>query len=122
MRPVMKGEEHLSGVFEEFEKVHVDSFIDDFRQDAYARWMLMHFRLPADQKAAFAPFIRDRKLFCTYESKRWRVTGASTMGDIWLVRDFNRDSGYDVRVLAFDCKDWGPVSYTHLTLPTICSV
>ncbi len=104
----MKGEEHLSAVLAEHDKVHVDTFIDDFRQDAYARWMLMHFRLPADQKAAFAPFIKDRKLFCTYEGKRFRVTGASTMGDVWLVRDFTRDHGYDLRVVAFDCSNWSP--------------
>ena len=26
------------------------------------------------------------------------------------------------RVVAYDERGWGPVSYTHLTLPTICSV
>lgn len=104
----MKGESHVAVTLEAIEKLHVDTFIDDYKQDAYARWMLMHFRLPADQKVAFAPFIRDRKLFCTYEGKRFRVTGASTMGDIWLVRDFTRDVGYDLRVLVVDCKDWGP--------------
>ena len=31
----------------------------------------------------------------------------------------------DARVLldeGFNCREYGPVSYTHLTLPTICSV
>lgn len=106
MRPILKGEKHISMVLDEFEKQHVDYFIDDRKQDAYARWMLMHFRLPADQKLAFEPFIRDRKLFCTYEGKRYRVTGASTMGDIWLVKDQTRDHGYDYRVLVADCSAW----------------
>ncbi len=108
MRPIKIGEKHVTMTFEELERLHVDSFIDDRDQDAYARWMLMHFRLPADQKIAFGPFIKDRKLFCTYKSERFRVTGASTMGDIWLVRDFNRDFSYDLRVLVRDCRNWGP--------------
>lgn len=106
MRPVMKGEEHISGVLEEFDRQHVDHFIDDPTKDAYARWMLMHFRLPGFQRIAFGPFIRDRKLFCTYETKRFRVTGASTMGDVWLVRDYTRDHGYDLRVSVADCSAW----------------
>lgn len=108
MRPIKKGEKHISTVLDDLEKVHVDSFIDDPSQDAYARWMLMHFRLPSDQRVAFAPFIRDRKLFCTYEGKRFRVTGASTMGDIWLTRDYKKDYGHDLRVLVRDCSNWGP--------------
>jgi hypothetical protein len=104
----MKGETHISSLLNEVERVHVDSFIDDPTQDAYARWMFMHFRLPAWQKASFEPFIKERKLFCTYEGKRFRVTGASTMGDVWLVRDFKRDHGYDLRVVVYDCKDWSP--------------
>lgn len=87
---------------------HVDDFIDDPKQDAYARWMLMHFRLSSDMKLAFEPFIRERKLFCTFEGKRFRVTGASTLGDIWLVRDFNKDHGYDLRVLVATCSNWSP--------------
>lgn len=108
MRPIQKGEEHISMALDELEKLHVDAFIDDYKQDTYARWMFMHFRLPAFQQAAFRPFIRDRKLFCNFEGKRFRVTGASTMGDIWLVRDFSRDHGYDFRVLVKDCSAWGP--------------
>lgn len=104
MRPIMKGEPSL--VLDTPD--HIDDFIDDFRQDAYTRWMFLHFRLPADQQAAFRPFIQDRKLFCTYEGKRYRVTGASRLGDVWLTTDFKRDHGYDMRVLVSDCSEWGP--------------
>jgi len=103
MRPKMKNEAPVVP-----EVSHVDDFIDDFRQDAYARWMLMHFRLPACQQSAFMPFIKDRKLFCTYNGKRYRCTGASRMGDVWLTTDFSREVGYDLRVVVSECKDWGP--------------
>lgn len=103
MRPIMKGE---AAKVEE-ESFHIDDFIDDRKQDAYARWIFSHFRLPADLRIAFDPFMRDRKLFCDYEGKRYRVTGASTMGDVWLVKDFKKDHGYDYRVLVADCSKWG---------------
>lgn len=90
--------------------MHIDDFIDDYRQDAYARWMFMHFRLPASQAADFRPFIEKHRLFCTYEGQRYRVTGASRMGDVWLVKDFNRDSGYDHRVDVAECSEWSAQS------------
>jgi hypothetical protein len=48
------------------------------------------------------------KLFCTYKDERYRVTGASRMGDIWLAKDFNRDVGYDLRVDLDECSGWTP--------------
>jgi hypothetical protein len=108
MRPVMKGEGHISAALDDLEKQHVDIFIDDHTKDAYARWMLDHFRRSAAQRIDFDQFMRDRKLFCDYEGNRYHVTGASTLGDIWLVRDFKRDYGYDFRVLVADCSAWGP--------------
>lgn len=87
---------------------HVDDFIDDPTKDPYAQWIFTHFRLPAWQKLAFEPFMKDHKLFCTWKGERFRVTGASTLGDVWLVRDYNKDHGYDRRVMVNDCTDWGP--------------
>jgi hypothetical protein len=46
------------------------------------------------------------KLFCLYEGKWWRVTGASRMGDVWLTSDFQRDTGYDKRVFLEECSEW----------------
>lgn len=46
------------------------------------------------------------KLFCQYKGKRYRCTGASRMGDVWLAEDFSRDSGYDLRVNVGECSDW----------------
>jgi hypothetical protein len=101
---------------EETPFTHVDEWVDSPRFPApadephenYARWMFLFFRLPAMLNAAFRPYIKDRKLFCTYGGKRWRVTGASRMGDIWLAGDFNRDHGYDERVDLSACSQWGP--------------
>ncbi len=106
MRPIMKSDTAARKVDEQ--DWHVDDFIDNPYADPYARWMFMHFRLPSFQKAAFEPFMRDHKLFCTYQGSRYRVTGASTMGDVWLVKDFNKDHGYDHRVLVAACSNWGP--------------
>jgi len=106
------------GVGEKEEKKphHVDDFIDygtsivtdeRSKNEDYARWVLMHFRMPATLKMAFGKFMKDHKLFCTYEGERYRVIGASRLGDIWLTKKFDKDHGYDKRVMVDDCCDWG---------------
>ena len=89
--------------------MHVDDFIDSHfhRNDEdgvkYARWFFNLKRLPASLQADFDDYIEPYTLFCTYKRKRYRVTGCSTMGDVWLVKDQSRDHGYDKRVDVNDC-------------------
>lgn len=87
--------------------LHVDDFIADPRSDAYAAWVLDHFRKPALQRARFDAFMRDRLLFCDFEGKRYRVTGASRMGDVWLTLNFKEDTRYELRVDIAKCTAWG---------------
>lgn len=88
--------------------VHVDDFIDRHSGDVYARFVFHIFRLPACLRLDFAPFFDQYRLFCTYQDRRYRVTGASRMGDVWLSTDHNRDAGYDCRVDLENCSDWAP--------------
>jgi hypothetical protein len=103
----MKGESTARFIGEE-PTWHVDDFIDSPDSDPYASWIFMHYRLPAWQKIAYTPFMKNHKLFCTYKGERYRVTGASTLGDVWLSKDFNREDGYELRgVLVAECSNWG---------------
>lgn len=86
---------------------HVDDFVDDYESDPYARWMLLLFRLPAIHKPLVDKFV-NTKLFCTYGAKRYRVTGASRLGDVFLIADFKINYGYDLRVDVDDCSNWNP--------------
>lgn len=87
----------------------VDDFIWlHFRQDNYARFVLMLLRLPAANQLDWEEWISKYKLFCDYEGARYRVTVASRMGDIGLARDHSEDSRYDVRVSVDECSKWGP--------------
>lgn len=89
------------------ENMHVDDFIDsNFGEECYARWVLNHFRLTAALKGDFNQFMKDHKLFCKYMGKKYRCTGASRMGDVWLAKDFKRESGYDLRVDVEKCSGW----------------
>lgn len=90
----------------QLKEVHVDDFIDDYSQDPYARWMLMHFRLPAFQKIDFGPFMKEHRLYCSWRDKRFSVTGASQLGDVWLVESENPSHSYDYRVAVNECYDW----------------
>lgn len=94
------------------EMTHVDDWVDrpvmgeGKRGEAYAKFFFLLHRTPAWMQYAFDEWIAPHKLFCTYEGKRWRVTGASRLGDIWLAEDFGRDTGYDLRVDLALCSGW----------------
>jgi hypothetical protein len=93
--------------------MHVDDWLDtpDVGQNAnlaYAKFVLDYKRLPAWKQIAYAEWMAKFKLFCTHKGERYRCTGASRLGDVWLARDFNRDAGYDFRVDVLDCKEWAP--------------
>lgn len=86
--------------------VHVDDFIDSHRQDPYARFVLDYFRRSAVSRIDFEPFMRAHQLFCSWGESRYRVTGASRMGDIWLSSDHRRGEGYEHRVNVAECYAW----------------
>tara|TARA_R110000764_G_scaffold82715_1_gene163104 strand:+ start:144 stop:485 length:342 start_codon:yes stop_codon:yes gene_type:complete len=97
------------------EPTHIDNFIDygtsfsskkRSENEDYARWVLNHFRLSAQCKMAFNQFMEPFKLFCEFEGKKYRVIGASRLGDVWLTADFSKEHGYDHRVCVDDCVNW----------------
>ena len=91
--------------------IKVDEFIDDpFNKEYYARFVLHFFRLPATLQMAFTEFTSQYRLFCDYKGARYRVTGASTMGDVWLAKDFDRVHGYDRRVSIAECSGWSSMT------------
>lgn len=87
---------------------HIDDWIDDPNTDTYAAWFFNLARLPAVLKFKFEQQLARYRLFCTYQGERYRVTGASRLGDVWLTKDFDRERGYDLRVAVDDCSDWSP--------------
>ena len=92
--------------------MHVDEFIDNpmRREDgqAYARWFFSLHRYPAILQGQFHEWMAPFKLFCTWKGARYRVTGASRLGDVWLTSNFERDCGYEHRVDLDECSNWSP--------------
>lgn len=93
--------------------MHVDDFIDqpihntpETKHIRYAQWFLMWKIMPAHMQNGFADFYGDAKLFCEYQGKKYRCTGASRFGDVWLTENFEEDSSYDIRVDIADCSNW----------------
>lgn len=95
--------------------VHIDDFIDSIgfdredRMDDYAKFFFLLHRLPAYMKFAFNEWIMKYKLFCSYNGKRYRVTGCSRMGDIWLALDPTQENGYDERVMIDVVTDFSDI-------------
>jgi hypothetical protein len=91
---------------------HIDDWLDKPRLPSdpanYAGFVLEFARMPAWKQFAYGPFMKEHKLFCTYEGERYRVTGASRMGDVWLARNPDQEHSYDLRVDVDKCSDWGP--------------
>lgn len=90
--------------------MHIDNFIDSFydctENEKYASFVLYLFRLPASLRYKFSGIIKKFKLFCTYEGIRYRVTGASLLGDIFLNSNFEKDCSYQIRCSVVDCSEW----------------
>jgi len=85
---------------------HVDDFIDDYRSDSYAAFVLNWFRAPATHHSRFSPWMKQHQLYGTYRSKRYRVTGASRLGDVFLNPNFESDAGYKYRVSVDEVSNW----------------
>lgn len=92
--------------------LHVDDWLDTLDAtypnpgEAYARWFLEYHRLPAWKKTLYAHVMAPFKLFCDYNGIRVRCTGASRMGDVWLVSDMEKSQGYNFRVNVEECSNW----------------
>lgn len=89
--------------------MHIDDWLDKATLDphlSYAKFVLEYFRRPAWQLVAFKPYMGQHKLYCTYKGKRYRCTGASRRGDVWLALNFSTDAGYDERVDVTECSEW----------------
>lgn len=91
---------------------HVDDFIDDPTTDRYAASWFESFRRPAWDKLKEPD---TRKLFATYKGRRFRVTGCSRLGDVWLHSNFDVDVSYQHRVNVDECSGWSAESsiYKH---------
>ena len=89
---------------------HIDDWIDNSicKDDGvkYAKFVLWYFRYPAWAQVAFQKWMGQYKLFCTYEGRRWRVTGASRLGDIWLSENLEIEVGHNKRVDVTTCSQW----------------
>ncbi len=87
---------------------HVDDFIDDPTINRYAAAWFDSFRRPAWDKLKKPDA---RKLFATYEGRRYLVTGCSRLGDVWLHSDLNYDGmSYEKRVDVDACSAWSAKS------------
>lgn len=90
---------------------HVDDWLDSVfvktHDEDYAKFVLEMHRWPAWKQMRYRQWILQHKLFCTYQGQRYRVTGASRLGDIWLTTDFERGSGNVLRVSLDECNNWG---------------
>jgi len=92
---------------------HVDDFIRMHTHnegEIYAAWLLMFHRLPAAMKLKFSSLLAPCKLFCTWQSERFEVVGASRLGDVWLKRlplDSQASTcNFDHRAAVSECSHW----------------
>lgn len=92
--------------------MHVDDWVDNnitrgVAENKYASFVLFHMGLSASHIMYFHEFMKEYPLYCTHNNERFKCTGASRVGDIFLARDFSREFGYDLRVEIDNVSDFG---------------
>ena len=91
---------------------HIDEWIEertygDCKEDEkYAVAFFFLKGMDAVSSIVIYPIMKHHKLFCTFKEKKYRVTGCSSMGDIWLHADFKAEHGYTNRVDIEKCSNW----------------
>jgi hypothetical protein len=91
---------------------HIEEWLEDRYitcpdDEKYARaFFTIKVAFNAAQSWNVSPIMEQHKLFCTYRSRRYRCTGCSTMGDIWLRKNFTTNIGYDLRVDINECSNF----------------
>lgn len=93
-------------------RIHVDDWVQIAAMsrdqgEQYASFVLHHSRLNAAMALCYQKFLGPLPLFCDYKEVRYRCTGASRMGDVWLAKDLSQEMGYDLRVNVAECLKWG---------------
>ncbi|TXH52326.1 MAG: hypothetical protein E6Q97_16320 [Desulfurellales bacterium] len=89
---------------------HVDEWLHATarprKNEAYAKFVIYHMRLPSLLRDAFWPWMKRFELFCTFKRKRWRVTQASIVGDLRLVTRGRNGEEKGRWVDVADCTGW----------------
>lgn len=83
---------------------HCDDYINDPDQPKVLRDWLTWARSPAHGMTQ--PEDSWPSLYADYKGKRVRVTMASRFGDVGIVYDHKKDSGYNARVLLRDLSNF----------------
>ena len=99
--------------------MHVDYFIEDETQDSYARLVFEILRLPAEKFTEVDHILSYHPLYCTYKQARFKVSGCSSMGDVWLVSDPEATHSYDHRVNIMECSEWSN-TFSNMEKHDIC--
>lgn len=99
--------------------MHVDDWLDRVpmphevtEAEAYARFFLDLFRWSETKKLLYACYVGPiketlfRPVFCVFRGQKYRVTGCSRMGDVWLSVDSDQVYGYDYSVNIEECGEW----------------
>lgn len=88
---------------------HVDDWIGDFTtigKDTYAKYILDYMRRSALMQQVLSNEFKDKKLFCIYKGKKYRVTMASRLGHIGLSEKLDERYGYNICVYPEECSEW----------------
>ena len=91
---------------------HIDDWVEDriygecTEDEKYAVAFFFVKRMDAVSNIVVAPIMDQHKLFCLYDGEKYKVTGCSRLGDVWLNPDFDADYGYTKRINIDLCSNW----------------
>jgi len=86
---------------------HIYEWLDEPAKDDGER-QAKHFLNEATKPASSKnhEWMARTRLTCMYKGVRYRCTGASRMGDVWITKDWRQVDGYQKRVCVTQLSGW----------------
>ena len=86
---------------------HIYDWLDELAvtdDEQLAKDFLNEATKPAEDKDH--EYLQNTRLTCMYKGSRYRCTGASRMGDVWICKDWRESTGYSKRVAIGELSLW----------------
>lgn len=87
-------------------QTHIYDWLDNPDNRNHPAWRYLDEFTKCDLEEKAQLWLESTVVLCSYQGTRYRLTGASRLGDVWIHSNFNVHDGYVKRVDITELSDW----------------